>query len=269
MMGATQVSQGMVAILDALGAANYFEGQIAQFINARAELLKSLQRKAEGAIIEGHKGELEGARLSTFTFGDTILVAYATEGYLSASLITRFFALIRQFLVESLVKRILFRGAIGVGDFLVDNDSNTVLGGAVADAAGWYEKADWLGVLATPRASLMIDKLLGRGLERKQLALVEYDVPIKGGTTQRLKCVNWPKVFLVPHLLPAVDVSDPRAAFLDCLAQQSVPVGTESKYFNSLKFFDYSVGLNVGPSRRGNPRKRSGGKTGARSRARD
>jgi hypothetical protein len=233
--------QGLVAILDALGAANYSDAQVRRFINAREEVIGLLHEAAEDLEIEGKRGELQGTQLSTFTFGDTLLIAYATEEDVSATILVRFFALIRQFLYASLNNDILFRGAIGIGSFFVNDESNTVMGEAVSDAAAWYEQADWLGAIATPRASLVIEKLMGPGTPKKRWAILDYEVPLKGGQRKKLKCVNWPKVFLIERFRPANSLDDARARFLELITRRSVPFGTEEKYFNSVKFFDYAV----------------------------
>lgn len=232
---------GLVAILDALGAASFNSDQVSRFINARAQVLDALHEKAEGGTIEGHRGELAGARLATFTFGDTVLIAYsAAESALTTEFLTRFFAVVRHFVAHSLASQILFRGAIGSGWFYVNERSNTVMGDAVADAAGWYELADWVGVVATPRTTLAIRRLYENTAE-KRWAMLDYDVPLKGGKRQRLFCVNWPKVFQVGHLTPLPGETDARRALLQCLAAQPIPLGTESKYFNSLAFVEYSM----------------------------
>ena len=235
--------QGLVAVLDALGASTYSDRQVERFIDARAQVLGSLHQAADDFEIDGKRGELEGTRLSTFTFGDTLLVAYASDGDLSAAILVRFFALVRQFLYESLLNDMLFRGAIGVGTFFVDDSSNTVMGEAVSDAAAWYEAADWIGAIATPRTSLLIEKLMGPGTPKKRWAVLEYDVPLKGNQFRKLKCVNWPKVFLIERMRPQGSHRDPRVRMLECLTKNAMPVGTESKYTNSVAFFDYSTGL--------------------------
>jgi hypothetical protein len=242
--GSKANSQGLVAVLDALGASSFTDVQVSHFIGTRNSVVELLHGHVEEMSVQGKAGELSGAQLSTFTFGDTVLIAYEFVGPLSETVIIRFCALIRQFVVNSLLHKIMFRGAIGCGQFYLDNASNTVMGDAVSDAASWYEQADWLGVIATPRTSLAIERLLGPGTPKQRWALLDYDVPLKAGRSERLKCINWPKVFMVPKLMPpAGGDQDPRKRFLSCLGDQSVPFGTESKYFNSLKFFDHSVAV--------------------------
>jgi hypothetical protein len=49
--------------------------------------------------------------------------------------VRHFSILLRRFQVDSLLHGILFRGSISVGRFHVDDESNTVMGPAVTDAA--------------------------------------------------------------------------------------------------------------------------------------
>ncbi len=130
-----------------------------------------------------------------------------------------------------------------MGSFYIDDDSNTVMGEAVTDAAAWYDSADWVGINATPHASLLIQAMLEpRGTDLDHL-LVDYPVPIKGGPAISLKTVNWPKAFVVTGLTPVAAGKDPRATCLNLLAEHRVPKGTESKHFNSIKFFDHCLEL--------------------------
>jgi hypothetical protein len=231
--------RGLVAILDALGASTYTGAQVRRFIRARDDLLAILRERDENGSIEG-KGKIEGSDLSVFTFGDTLLISYSTGKQITRQGLVRFFALIRRIVAQSLYHKVLFRGSIGYGDFYLDRASNTVLGDAVLDAASWYTRADWIGVVATPRTTLMIEGLLGSTVQTKRWALLRYPVPLKGGQEQALYCVNWPKIFRTPHLSPA-GKADPRRTVLRSLAKQIVPLGTESKYANTVTFFDHST----------------------------
>jgi hypothetical protein len=144
--------------------------------------------------------------------------------------------------VDSLAKGILFRGAVALGTFYVDDGSNTVMGQAVTDAAAWYAAADWIGIHATPHATLAIERLLDEGQDSLEHVLVDYDVPLKGQQTLRLKAINWPKIFVVAHLAPPGGPENPRAKCLWLLTKHRFPKGAELKHFNALAFFDYCIG---------------------------
>ncbi|HVE70538.1 MAG TPA: hypothetical protein VNI54_04150 [Thermoanaerobaculia bacterium] len=136
----------------------------------------------------------------------------------------------------------LFRGSIGIigiGSFYVNDDTNTVMGSAVTDAAAWYDRADWMGVHATPQASITIDALADYDPESVQYVVVDYDVPFKDIGRISLKTVNRPKAFFVPGLTPCADDEEPARKLRALLAKHPVPRGTERKYFHTIEFFDH------------------------------
>ncbi len=231
-------SQGLIAILDALGAATYNDKEITLFLKSRELVLELLHRKADAREV---RGDLDVSRVTTFTFNDTVLIVYRTTDAPVPHDVEHFCQLVRKFQVDSLAQGILFRGAISIGHFYVDDASNTVMGTAVTDAAAWYDSADWVGIHTTPHATLVIESLFPRGTDKLDHLLVEYSVPLKDNRSVTLKAVNWPKAFVVKGLMPVGAGEDPRAKCLELLTKHRVPRGTESKHFNSLKFFDYCI----------------------------
>ena len=125
----------------------------------------------------------------------------------------------------------------------MDGATNTVMGKAVTDAAAWYDKADWVGVTATPHATMLIRSLMEQGEDDLEHLMVDYPVPFSDRSSLILKAVNWPKAFYVNGLRPCAHGEKPRAKCLALLAKQGVPRGAESKLFNSLAFFDHCVKL--------------------------
>lgn len=227
----------MIAILDALGAATYSDPEIKRFLKSRDNVLQLLNEKIEGVI-----GEINLPQIDIFTFNDTILIAFKTNSEPPIlKQIAAFFLILRKFLVDSLSHKILFRGSVAIGTFYVDNDSNTVMGQAVTDAAVWYDKADWIGIQTTPKATIMIQRWLEREKDKRRTVMLDYDVPLKDGRTMRVKAVNWPKVFFVPSVTPCIHGEEPREKLLQILSEHTVPFGTEKKFFNTIEFFDYVV----------------------------
>jgi hypothetical protein len=230
---------GLVAVLDALGASRYTDEEIDQFLESRTRVIALIKDRSE--TLRG----LVPSNLSTFTFADTVVIAYRLKGSpLALEVVHDFCVLLRQFETNSLEHGILFRGAISVGTFLVDEASNTVMGKAVTDAASWYARADWIGVMATPHATMIIQSLLeGKG-DKLAAVLVDYPVPLKGGGSLMLKAVNWPKAFYVggvrPRVIPDKGAHE-RGTCLALLAKQGVPKGDESKHVNSMAFFDHCI----------------------------
>lgn len=232
--------QGLIAILDALGAATYGDREIAQFLRSRERVLELLHRKADAKEV---RGDIEASRITTFTFNDTVLIVYRTPAAATLREVEHFCLLLRKFVVDSLARGILFRGSLSIGKFYVDDDSNTVMGTAVTDAAGWYDSANWVGIHATPHASLCVQSLLQGHTDKLDHLLVDYPVPLKAGQPMTLKAINWPKAFVVKGLRPLEHGESPRGKCLMLLTNHGVPKGTESKHFNSVAFFDHCIAL--------------------------
>ena len=228
---------GIVAILDALGAANYDDREIRAFLQSRQIVMDLLKDKAERIAYR-----LDVAKVETYTFNDTILIVLESrDDQPTKDEIEAFVTVLRKLLVDSLNKRIMFRGSFAIGPFYADSGSRTILGKAVTDAAAWYNKADWIGILATPRTTIFIDHLMERNNKGWGHLLVDCKVPLSGGKSERLWAVNWPKGFWVDSITPCRSGEKPREAFLRLLSQFSIPRGTESKHFNTISFFDYVV----------------------------
>jgi hypothetical protein len=117
------------------------------------------------------------------------------------------------------------------------------MGTAVTDAAAWYDSADWVGINATPYATLVIQALPKRRGGDIERVLVDYLVPFADRPPLKLKAVNWPKAFYVRGVRPGGTSKDARAKCLSFLTVHGVPKSTEAKHFNSMAFFDHCVSL--------------------------
>lgn len=229
--------QGFIAILDALGAANYSHEQIDQFLRSRELVIEQLMDKAA-------KLKIDQNSIITFTFNDTVLIVYVTDAPATLKHVQHFGELLRRFTVKSLANGILFRGAIAIGQFhCINKDTNTIMGNAVSDAAAWYDCADWIGIAATPKATMLIQSLTEQGNGDIERLMVDYPVPLKDQRTLSLKAVNWPKAFTVKGMTPCAPGEAPKAKCLSLLTKHNVPKRTESKYSNTVAFFDYCEDL--------------------------
>ena len=246
-----QQKQGLIAILDALGAANYSDEQIAQFLRSRQVVLTLLANNAE---LKALSGFVLPGRVTTFTFNDTVLIVYGTDAMPTFDDVHHFCILLRRFQVDSLLHGILFRGSLSVGKFHVDDESNTVMGAAVTDAAAWYDRAEWVGINATPYASLYVQSLLDQNGGDLDHLLVNWNVPIKEKGSRLLKALNWPKVFVAPNITPCAPGENHRAKCATLLSVHGVPSGTELKYTNTMEYYDHCIKLrNEAVARRARP----------------
>ncbi|MFN7914944.1 MAG: hypothetical protein U0Q55_06365 [Vicinamibacterales bacterium] len=229
--------QGLVAVLDALGAASYSDSEIAKFLASRDRVLKLLRQRANAAEV---RGQIQEGAVSVFTFNDTVLLLYRTTGSVRLHEAEHFGRLVRKFVADSLVEGILFRGSLSVGAFYADEDSNSVMGPAVTDAAAWYEASDWIGVMATPHAAMSITALAEKSAKAVEHVFIEYAVPLtrQGGSIKTL-AINWPKALFHERLTPFPAGAKARPELLSMLTRHRFAKGTESKYVNSVSFFDY------------------------------
>src|SRR5262249_16582077 len=105
----------------------------------------------------------------------------------------------------------------------------------------WHNRADWIGIQATPKATLMIQRWVEKHSTPKSHLMIDYDVPLKEGKVVRVKTVNWPKVFYVRNLTPCSPGEGKRAKLLQLLLNRAIPLGTERKFQNAIAFFDCAV----------------------------
>lgn len=228
--------QGIVAILDALGASSYSDAEVNTFLRSRERVFERLEEYLE------EKTAITRNQLKTFTFNDTVVIALVC-GQKAPNLkeITAFSAVLRKFLVESMGSGLLFRGAAAIGEFRADDGTNTIMGDAVTDAAQWYEQTEWVGVHYTPRSFLKIERIMEDASDKKEWALLRCDVPVKSRAPLCTYAVNWPKLFKVEDQRPWDDDDPPKTKLLDLLARHKVPLGTEQKYMHTIAFFDFAM----------------------------
>ncbi|MCX6842610.1 MAG: hypothetical protein NTX53_10055 [candidate division WOR-3 bacterium] len=227
---------GIVAVLDALGAASYGDAEVKRFMGVQERVLTQLDEK-----ISNQQGEVRREAISLFTFNDTILIAYATgeEGPVLPH-VTAFFRILRRFFLDSLIHGLIFRGSVAIGAFYVNKKRNVVMGQAVTDAAAWYDKAEWIGIHATPRTTIAIQMLL-EGRRHETHEMLDYDVPMRNGRSVPAKVVDWPAAFFFKSMTPCRDGEGRREKLLRFLSGHVMPLGTETKYSNTIDFFDHSA----------------------------
>jgi hypothetical protein len=226
---------GIVCLVDALGAKNYTDEDIGNFLESRKVILSALSDKAEDQVT---KGGIEDPLIAIFN--DTIIIAISYKDGdrgLEKKAILSIGIIVRKLLSDGLSKGILFRGAIGLGHFYSDQGKDTIIGPAVSDAASWYEKPEFIGCIFTPRLKMRAESHYCTEQPPKNL-FIKQTVPIKSGTIDTY-CINWPKALFVSAIRP--DDCKPlreREYLLIKLSNNIIPFGIESKYNNTLKFYD-------------------------------
>ena len=141
-------------------------------------------------------------------------------------------------------KEVFIRGAIGWGEYAID--CNTFLGPAISDVAAWYEQADWIGIISTPKTNYILEpfssfKAKSNGYNFNMF--LKYDVPGKNGDSYHLFAYNWP-CYLQSSFseMPSDGKSKARAHMEWLFSQQNAfDASVLKKYENTLKFVDYTV----------------------------
>jgi len=192
------------------------------------------------AVEEKASDQATSRKLSTpklFTFNDTIVIALETDANEEYNAIKGFAKIVRRFISYSLTKALFFRGAFSIGSYIVSEPQNLIMGNAVADAASWYEQTEFIGAVATPKASMIIQRHVLEDPSPPDFLLFETDIPCKQGN-RRLYAVNWPKAFYVPGLRPRTCKKGKELPYLlGLLVANEVPIGTEHKYNHTISFF--------------------------------
>lgn len=227
------MKSGMVILMDALGAKNYSEKRIKEFLSSRRSLNDLIKQQAKEVKAEAKSISLKPI---IYTFGDTLIIVAELDKNEKDRIkqIIAMLIIIQNHLFSSMHHGILFRGAFSFGEYIDDEDSNTVMGSAVSDAASWYEKAEWFGMAATPAASYFIEYALKKyNLDFGPKFILPYPVPMKSGTNLDLYTVSWPgRFYQEKDTRPELD-------YLELISKLEIKAGTENKYVNSHKYFHY------------------------------
>lgn len=139
------------------------------------------------------------------------------------------------YLAGSLTKGVLLRGAISVGRWA--EYKGLVAGPAVDDAAEWYDKADWSGVLLTPSTGYGL-AALEEETKHRFSDFTSWKVPFQdrklssGATALEMTVVDWTRSVLAD-----------REQILTAFSQRRIPIAAESKYRNTLRFLDEKEAL--------------------------
>ena len=231
--------QGIICLIDALGAKAYSEEDTVNFLKSREVIRKAIEDKCEEQI---DSGNIDDKPYIAF-FNVTIIITMEFKQNLvdfEYKYLKAMGYIVRKLISDGISKKILYRGAISVGRFFLDSRSNTIIGQAIADAESWYESTEMIGCILTPRTYLILEKHRITARRKLKHIFIDYDVPLKTGK-QMMVCINWPKAFYVPSIKPDGCVEGKELQYLYTkLGENIIPKNTESKYYNTIEFFKYS-----------------------------
>ncbi len=232
---------GIVAMLDILGVRDIPEERAKDFLG-KLDILISQIEKGLSEIQESHiifpKAQ-EPPEL--IVIGDTIIISWEPLKDAVEPFLLNFAYTLQTLVVLGLSLGLPIRGAISIGGYLKASQPNrlTVIGSAISDVAGWFEQSQWIGIIATPKCGLIIEKLQ----RETEVVLddffpayyVEYPVPLKDGRNLPLWVVSWPRSYKIAADFHGEE--SPIINFLEDISQMSIPYGTEEKYFNTTEFY--------------------------------
>jgi hypothetical protein len=257
---------GIVVVMDALGTRNLSIGECEKFLRDRSRLLDEAMHRWEQVRYHDPKsGNSSRVVPHLLAFGDTLVVslemrAFSNKKHGSVSFPTGFaeadlilygiwirnIAVVLSYLIrEGLSRLMAFRGALSIGEFILDNHTSSILGPAVNDAVGWYEMVEGIGVVLTPHAALAIEcvkTIEGQEFPEREEdpSFVLSEVYIKGDAKKQMYMLNWPGAYFYDGG-KALTVSEARSRFLGHLFHLPKPIGTERKYELALDFFSEIV----------------------------
>ena len=233
---------GFVALLDALGTkgvwsrpegTNFPERLHALILDARS--FDPTGRGLESSFIPlGAPGEKIDATTHVAALSDTIVLTYAVSR--TGPLALRLFSVCLVYLFRQALQRgILLRGAAAHGRFLASGE--VFIGPAVDEAACWYDRADWAGVLATPSLATLLDDW-GDPERASVPCFVPYPVPLKPIVNQRDDCSSTNEL---GWALGWSSTSMQRGELVSAFGSKVDSPSVQRKLANTLAFHDYWI----------------------------
>ncbi len=225
-----------VALLDILGSRTH-DTEVTPRVKKRMDILRqSIERVIEETkkLIKQSGSELPDPQY--MAFGDSVLFLWALDDE------HRFLPFIAYALgdvfVDALENGIPLRGALSFGHVRYDNQ--VALGPAVSDAGAWYEKANALAIIVTPRTGLLVDMYRPQDPDLIDRAFTKFGFQLKGINGKRdMWAVSWPSVLRERAQQKGIAETEIRPRLLATLYERFViPIEAESKYAEILPFFD-------------------------------
>jgi len=183
---------GYVLMLDVLG----FKDSVTKdyhndFLTIWSDLNTNFQNKRRYYQDDENKS----INLDVLCMSDTIILGLSHKSrdideiydkrYLLSSMIRIIDSFFTNYMME---KKIFFRGVIGYGDFIFDNEQKIAMGNVIDEVSGWYESCDWIGISLSPSAQYVLEYLFSvndtehhpKALKNIKNRFIEYnDLPVK------------------------------------------------------------------------------------------
>lgn len=248
----TRMQEGAVVFLDALGIKGIWaRAEPETVVNSWEEVLDYFDmsiRKVKDGTKDATGDVCKDCHIAAFS--DTVIVTLPCED--PGRVIPFMAEIIMQPFFAGLLKGIYFRGVISIGKFY--QSQKLIIGPAIDEAAEWYTRPDWMGVSTAPSASFGIEMIVEQGVDISNW-FVKYNIPTKSGIEENGWALAWPK--RVDQAIKRLDQKKPidhkitnRMGILNAFASRPISISADSKYKNTLSFFDFVTGLsNKGSNR--------------------
>jgi hypothetical protein len=189
---------GFVVVLDVLGMRGVWSTENPREIVRRWTALYEMVANTsptdelyEKILPQATGRSAPGLRTRYLSFADSFAILLDTRGHTLENFLRLSNDLAKIFMT-AIDGGFLFRGAVAAGKFYSLEDFDFYIGPAADDAAHWYDKANWAGIILTPStgemldAALTVDAMQGANFRR-------WRVPLKCPGPDTMWAIDWPR----------------------------------------------------------------------------
>ena len=183
------------------------------------------------------KGWPEVGEPNITLLSDTIIITFESEHEQALFFMCE---VIDRILRHLLRQGIFACGAIGWGEYT--QNGPLFIGPAIDDVAMWYEAANWIGVITTPKTNYLIDRFNSVAFPvngNKVDLFIKYEVPMKSGKPIRLNVFNWPGWMQNSYKKEEGNVKQSIIGIFSL--QGFIDASVHEKYEQTLNFIDHSL----------------------------
>lgn len=187
------MEQGAIAFLDILGFKGIWQSREPdQVISILDNVVPRVTQKYQDNL-QGQEIPFKMASPAVTILSDTVVLVIESDNPLCLAILSSVILDLFDYFAEH---GLFFRGAISYGAYV--KKGSTFIGPAIDDVATWYQVANWIGVIATPKTSYRIDRFSALTLRFRQIdkavpCFIKYQVPAKINPPYLyLNSLNWP-----------------------------------------------------------------------------
>lgn len=250
-MSTIKFNTGIVAVLDILGYKGIWQREkLTDVIENHNKIISATENKIDTAIDKTlNKINSKNKRtrrtskeddliITINTISDTVIITCRGKRESLNDKINFIGNYLSEIYKIGLENKLLFRGAISIGEFYEYVEKNILIGPAIDDAAEWHQMANWSGILFTPTAKNKIN--LNAIQNKKEIPLmytVPHEVPLQNGKLDTY-VINWAYGYKNNHLKEKRSLEYIKSLFYSAYENVNIDKTIEVKYSNTEKFID-------------------------------